>query len=413
MSRTSPLRVAVTGMGGFAASHHRALQSLEKEGLCQVVGACDPFPNSFLQEREEWRFAERGVRVFGDWQAMLELLNGEVDVLTVPAPLPLHAPIHKAAVERGVACYLEKPPTLFWRELDEMLEEEKAARFATNVGFNFIIETARQNLKQRILSGEFGKLLRVSFLGHWPRPKSYFTRSPWAGKIWLHNRLVLDSCIGNAMAHYIHNLLFWAGTRELFDWAAVAKIEAELYRAHAIESYDTVLARGILNNGVQFRIAATHACLPPQHQREEVICENAAITYVVGGEWSIEWSDGRAERIESGKADSGDLLARNFVAYFDYLRGIASRPPTTLEESKPFVHLTNLVYVAAEHIDEVEQELTIQENEWIAIGGLEKAMEEFVRRPFQYKNELKSAKAADVVKLENVLQHINDFNNHA
>jgi predicted dehydrogenase len=224
---------------------------------------------------------------------------------------------------------------------------------------------------------------------------------------------VLDSCIGNAMAHYIHNLLFWAGTRELFDWASVAEIEAELYRAHAIENYDTVLARGLLENGVQFRISATHACLPPQHQREEVICEKAAITYVVGSEWKIEWRDGRAERIEVGEADKGDLLARNFAAYFDYLRGTALRPPTTLEESKPFVHLTNLVYVAAEHIDEVEQEFTIQENEWIAIGGLEKAMEEFVRRPFGYKNELKPARAADVVKLENVLQHINDLNNHA
>jgi predicted dehydrogenase len=403
---SSPLRVAITGLGGFAASHHRALLALENAGVCQVVGACDPFPNSFLKEQKEWRFKERGVRVFGDWQAMLDMLADEVDVLTVPAPLPLHAPIHKVAVERGIACYLEKPPTLFWRELDEMLEVEKTARFATNVGFNFIIETARQNLKQRILSGEFGKLLRVSFLGHWPRPKSYFTRSPWAGKISLDGRLVLDSCIGNAMAHYIHNLLFWAGTRELFDWANVAGIEAALYRAHAIENYDTVFTRGVFENGVQFLIAATHASKPPQYHREKVICEKAAITYVAGSEWKIEWRDGRDERIEKGEADRSDLLARNFTAYFDYLCGAASRPPTTLQESKPFVHLTNLVYVAADEIETVDEEFTVREDEWIAIGGVEKMMEEFVSRPFGYKNTLKPAKAADVVKLEDILKSI-------
>lgn len=406
MTLSSPLRVAVTGLGGFAASHHRALLSLEKEGLCQVIGACDPFPNSFLQERNEWRFAERGVRVFGDWQAMLNMLADELDVLTVPAPLPLHAPIHQVAVERGIACYLEKPPTLFWRELDEMLEVEKRARFATNVGFNFIIETARQTLKQRILDGEFGKLLRVSFLGHWPRPESYFTRSPWAGKIWLHNGWVLDSCIGNAMAHYIHNLLFWAGTRELFDWASVAEIEAALYRAHAIENYDTVLTRGLFENGVQFCIASTHASRPPQYHREEVICEKALITYITGHEWKIEWRDRRVQPIETGEADKGDLLSRNFAAYFDYLRGNTSRLPTTLQESKPFVHLTNLVYVAAEQIEQIEEEVTIKEKEWVAVRGLEKKMHQFVRRPFEQKTELKSANAADVVKLEDILKAI-------
>ena len=408
MTSFPPLRVAVTGMGGFAASHHRALLSLEDAGFCRVVGACDPFPNSFLEERNEWRFAERGVRVFGDWQAMLDMLADEVDVLTVPAPLPLHAPIHKAAARRGIACYLEKPPTLFWRELDEMLEVEKAAKFSTNVGFNFIIETTRQNLKKRILDGEFGKLLRVSFLGHWPRPQSYFTRSPWAGKIWLHNRLVLDSCIGNAMAHYIHNLLFWAGTGELFDWANVAEIEAELYRAHAIENYDTVLAAGKFENGVQFRIAATHASKPPQYHWEEVKCEKATITYVAGSEWKIKWHrNARPRQAESGKADA-DLLARNFMAYFDYLRGDASRPPTTLQESKPFVHLTNLVYVSSQMIG---QSSVTYENEWAIIENVEYWMKRFLKEDYPRSNRIRNVhwnriKARDIVKLEGILKNM-------
>jgi predicted dehydrogenase len=335
---------------------------------------------------------------------MLDALSGELDVLTVPAPVPLHAPIHKAAVERDIACYLEKPPTLFWRELDEMLTVEKNAKFTTNVGFNFIVETARQNLKKRILEGEFGKLHCVSFLGHWPRPKSYFTRSPWAGKIALDGRLVLDSCIGNAMAHYIHNVLFWAGTRGLFDWASVAGIEAELYRAHDIENYDTVLTRGKFENGVEFRIAATHAAKPPQYQREEIHCEKAHLTYVPGDEWKIEWRDGRSE---TGKADRGDLLVRNFAAYFDYLNGKVPRPLTTLQYSKPFVHLTNLVYIAAQTIEQVDEEFTISHDDWVAIGGIEDRMHQFIGRPFGYKGVLKTATAADVVKLEEVLQSLN------
>jgi predicted dehydrogenase len=400
MHLSSPLRVAVIGMGGFAASHHRALLSLEEAGACRVVGTCDPFPGNFAAQQAEWRFAERGVRVFDDWQKMLVELDGELDVLTVPVPVPLHAPIHKAAVQRGIACYLEKPPTLFWRELDAMLEVEKHAKFATNVGFNFIVETARRNLKKRILTGEFGKLLRVSFLGHWPRPKSYFTRAPWAGRISLNGRLVLDSCIGNAMAHYIHNVLFWAGTRDLFDWASVAEIEAELYRAHDIENYDTVLANGRFENGVEFRIAATHAAKPPQYQREEIRCEKANITYITGGEWKIEWDDGHNE---TGEADRGDLLERNFAAYFDFLRGSAPRPLTTLEDSRPFVHLTNLLYVAAGTIVTDEEGDIERDDGWVASRDIAEIMESWLYVGRQLKD---LTLATDVVKLEEVLQTI-------
>ena len=51
--------------------------------------------------------------------------------------------MHKAIVARGLACYLEKPPTLWPDELAQMIATDADARFATNVGFNFTIEPAR------------------------------------------------------------------------------------------------------------------------------------------------------------------------------------------------------------------------------------------------------------------------------
>jgi predicted dehydrogenase len=376
---TPRLRVAIIGLGGFAASHHRALLSLEEKGICRVVATCDPAPQNFADAQTEWRFAARGVRVFDDYLKMLDALHEALDIVTVPTPVPLHAPMHQAIIERGLACYLEKPPTLDGRELDAMLEVEKRARFATQVGFNFIVETARQNLKKRILTGEFGALKRVSFLGHWPRGTEYFQRAPWAGRIRLNGRLVLDSCIGNAMAHYVHNLLFWAGTKELFDWARVEKIEAELYRAHAIENYDTVFAGGAFQNGVEFRIAASHACAQGQHHHEWIECQNASLLYFTNQRYEILWHED-PETPETGETDKGDLVARNFAAYFDYLRGAAPRPLTTLAESKPFVDLTNLVYIAAAGINQVPEKYIQRSGSTVAIEGIEKAMSDFVQR---------------------------------
>jgi hypothetical protein len=153
---------------------------------------------------------------------MLDAECGELEVVTVPTPIPLHAPMHRACVERGLACYLEKPPTLYHAELDEMLAVEARAARQTQVAFNFIVEDSRQALKRRILAGEFGRVLRAGSHGHWPRPTTYFTRSAWAGRLFLGGRPVLDSCIGNAMAHYVHSLLFWCGDSALLSWAEAA-----------------------------------------------------------------------------------------------------------------------------------------------------------------------------------------------
>ena len=166
-----PLRVAIVGMGGFARNHHDSLRTLEASGGCRVVATCDPHRTQFqfTTRQREWDFAGRGVHVYSDYITMLDSHATELDFVTIPTPIPLHAPMHRACVERNIPCYLEKPPTLFWAELDSMLEVETSASQSTQVGFNYIIEEPRRELKRRLLDGEFGRLNRAGFVGHWPR----------------------------------------------------------------------------------------------------------------------------------------------------------------------------------------------------------------------------------------------------
>ena len=44
-------------------------------------------------------------------------------------------------------------------------------------------------------------------------------------------RVVLDSCLGNALAHFVHNMLFWIGGPELLSWAQIAAVRAEVEHA--------------------------------------------------------------------------------------------------------------------------------------------------------------------------------------
>ncbi len=375
----TPLRAAIIGMGGFARHHHEALCTLENEGLVQLLATCEPQPERFALEQERWDFAARGVRVYA---AYLDMLDAhQLDFVCIPTPIPLHAPMHRACVERKMAVYLEKPPTLNYQELDAMLEVEKRARFATQVGFNFIVEEARQGFKRRLVAGEFGRLRRAVFLGHWPRSAGYFERAPWAGRLVMGDDLVLDSCAGNALAHYVHNLLFWCGSDEILSWGEVGEVEAQLYRAHAIESFDTAFARGKCGD-VEFRLAATHAGDGAVWQREWFECDDARVAYASRGGSEIHWHDGRRERGETSNTSTVGFLLQNLRHYAHYLRGERERPLTRLVDSRPFVHLNDLLFIASGEIATIPEthlrrQRTEKGEESVAIEEIEALMENF------------------------------------
>lgn len=379
----SPIRMAIIGMGGFAGSHHNAVARFEERGYVKLVCTCDPTPQAFATAQEGWRFAARGVRVFTDYRAMLAECHPELDLVVIPTPIQLHAEMHAAATSFGLPTYLEKPPTLDYVELERMIEADRRARKASLVGFNFIIEKARLSLKERLLAGEFGAIRGATLSALWPRPTSYFARNDWAGRLLIGEHVVLDSCFGNAMAHFVHNLLFWTGRPELFSWAQIAAVRAELYRAHAIEGADTFFVELDTTAGITMRFALSHACAGPSTHYEMVVCDKAVLRYTVGREIEVRWNDNRTERLEF---EPFDALAENHLDYYRYLRGETPRPATTLADSRPIVILNDLAYISSEHItpippaqisgvrDEKEQK------DYLSVAGMQTAHENFLRR---------------------------------
>ena len=251
-----PIRIGIVGMGGFAGSHHATIVRLEERAHVRLICTCDPNPERFTTEQQHWRFAERGVQVFTDHHAMLEACHHSLDMVVIPTPIQLHAEMHAAATAYGLPTYLEKPPTLDYAELRRMIVADQNARKSSLVGFNFIIEKLRLSLKERLLNREFGAIRGATLSALWPRPASYFARNGWAGRLLIDDHIVLDSCFGNAMAHFVHNLLFWTGGPELFSWAQIAAVRAELYRAHAIEGADTFFVETDTSSGITMRRSA-------------------------------------------------------------------------------------------------------------------------------------------------------------
>jgi predicted dehydrogenase len=378
-----PVRIGIIGMGGFAGSHHQTIARLEERGRAKLICTCDPHLANFASEQHTWRFHSRGVRTFTDYRAMLESCHAQLDMVVIPTPIQLHAEMHAAATAFGLPTYLEKPPTLDHAELNRMIANDARARKSSLVGFNFIIEKGRLSLKERLLAGEFGAIRGATLSALWPRPASYFSRNNWAGQLTVDNHIVLDSCFGNAMAHFVHNLLFWTGKPDLFSWAQIAAVRAELYRAHAIDGADTFFVETDTTDGVTMRFALSHACSGKCEHREMVLCDKATLRYSVGHEIEVRWNDGRVEKMSF---DTMDPLAENHLEYFRYLQGETPRPATTLADSRPFVALNDLAYIASHTITPIAPERLSrlrdekEQKDYLHVEGMHAAHENFLVR---------------------------------
>ena len=375
------VRVAIIGLGGFAQAHHRAILAMEQEGLGRLIATCDPAPDAFTEFRAQLDFDARGVRVYNDYRVLLDSHAADLDLVTIPTPIPLHAEMHRACIERRRIAYLEKPPTLDLDEFARMIEVERSAVRPTIVGFQMISDPARRHLKRRLAAGEFGRVRRVSFLGLWPRSDVYYRRNHWAGRLTLDGRLVLDSCFGNAMAHYLNNCCHWAADGASDAWQPVESIEAELYRAHPIEGADTVFARGRFEGGAELRLAMSHACDGAPQQCERIECERATIEFIRSDLIRVHRSGAEPETLTDAAPELWKCAFRDAL---NYVAGRAARPGQQLAETAPFVHLNALIYVAAGEIRTLQPPHIAASkgpngDTRVSLSGLQEAAETLVR----------------------------------
>lgn len=351
MSETAVPRVAIAGLGGFAGNHHSVIKSLEEEGLCKLTCTCDPNLEAQQDQIQKFDLIERQVRLHQDFNAMLDEEADNIDVVLLPTPIPLHAYQHQKVVELGKACYLEKPPTLWWPEFQQMLKVEANAKWQTQIGFNFVGDPFRRRLKERLLSGAFGQVQGATLFAIWPRDLAYYKRNNWAGKMEVDGKPVMDSPIGNACAHFVQDLLFLLGSGHVDAVAGVQRVCAKLYRTHPIESFDSIKLEADLGNRKWLRLAVTHTPWNQHEDREIIYCSNAKITFSSWAEASVEYTDGKIEWLESSLKNGPGPLQHNLRTYLEYVQGNRTRATTTLVDSEPFVALHNLAFLSCPNID--------------------------------------------------------------
>lgn len=247
-----PARVAIIGVSGYGSVHLQLARESRERNEVRIVAAA-----IINQAEEAANIAElraHGTEIYADYAEMLRAHAGRIDLCLIPTGIHWHARMTVAALAAGANVLVEKPLAGSLAEVAEVRRaEERTGRFVA-VGFQDFYEPGTAWLKRELERGAIGDLTAVRFLGVWPRSRSYFTRNNWAGRLRVDGQPVMDSPLNNAFAHFVMLSLHFVGADRL------SLEEAELLRAHAIESFDTAVVRSRTERGVKLWFGTSHAC---------------------------------------------------------------------------------------------------------------------------------------------------------
>ncbi len=255
------INAAIIGVSGFGRTHYEDIVREYHQKRVNIAGATIINQE---EEKDKCDFLKSiGCRLFTDYNQMLEVLRGKIDICFIPTGIALHAPMSIAAMRAGANVYVEKPLAATVQEAAAILEAERETGKFVAVGYQTMYQPETRKIKEYILSGKIGQVHTLKTYGLWPRNVEYYQRNAWAGQLKSSNAWVLDSPFNNALAHYLNLLSFYAG-ESFARPAAIAFVQAGLFRAKPIRSVDTAWIKAVTGDAKTLLFYVTHSCAEQQ-----------------------------------------------------------------------------------------------------------------------------------------------------
>ncbi len=299
----------MVGIGGYGHYYLKTLLEETPPDAVTITGAVEPFPErcpmtSILNSK--------GVPLF---RTVEEFFSSgyRADLAVIASPIHRHVPQSIIALEQGCHVLVDKPLGVTAQEVDELIAARDASGKQVLVGYQWSYSSAIQFLKRDLIAGRFGEPRRLKALCLWPRPLSYYQRNDWAGMVRdPEGTLVLDSPANNAMAHFLHNLLYLAGER-VDRSLEPASVEAELYRAYPIGNCDTTVLRAFSASGIEILFYASHSVDGAFGPVFELECSEGKITFN-GPRSQVVATDREGNRTDYGSPDADHQFLKLFEA---------------------------------------------------------------------------------------------------
>ena len=305
--------VALAGVGGYGDFYLSHLAAAGDQHQVKLVAGIDPAG----EKVPHWNaLKSQGVALFTSMEDYYA--NGpRADIMVLALPIHLHAPETIRALEHGMHVVCEKPLCATLDEARAMIAARDKAGKIVTIGYQWSFGDAVQKLKNDVIAGVLGKPRRLKCIALWPRKRSYYQRSSWAGARQTRDGAwVLDSPANNATSHYLHNIFYTLGPSTGRSARPVEAL-AELYRANPITNFDTSAARFRTEAGVEVLYYCSHAVERTVGPRFQYEFEKATVHYELDGEFRVTFADGRTASYGNPDPDSGRKLWHTAQAIVD------------------------------------------------------------------------------------------------
>lgn len=201
------IRVAVVGLGKMGLSHfalvnaHPDTETFACDASGFLVGVLDKYVPA---------------QVFKGYETLLD--EARPDAVVIATPSRLHAPMVRAALERGLHVFCEKPFCLDPADSEALAELARARGLVAQVGYHYRYVGAFRRMKQVLDSGALGRVTHVLAEAYGPvvlRPKR---------QSWRTQKSEGGGCLYDYAAHPV-NLLNWGfGLPEQVSGSVLGKV---------------------------------------------------------------------------------------------------------------------------------------------------------------------------------------------
>jgi UDP-N-acetylglucosamine 3-dehydrogenase len=145
------LRAGVIGVGAMGKNHARLYSELPGVELIGVADVNETLATSIAQSY--------GCKPFADYN---DLLNENLDVLSIVVPTTLHKKVALDAIQKGINVLVEKPIADTVENADEIIKVARQNKVKLMVGHVERFNPAIIKLKELIDSGLLGKVVSIS-----------------------------------------------------------------------------------------------------------------------------------------------------------------------------------------------------------------------------------------------------------
>ena len=191
-STTPRVTVALVGLGKMGLSH---LAMIRTHPDVELVGVCDA-TGYVLDVLGKYT----GVPIFSDFETMLG--QARPDAVIISTPSALHAPMVRAALQRDIHVFCEKPLFLDPADGLELTALAESKGLVTQVGYHNKFVGAFQEVRRLLDVGAIGQVNTVHAEAYGP-----VVLKP-AGKTWRSRRNTGGGCLYDYAAHPL-DLLTW------------------------------------------------------------------------------------------------------------------------------------------------------------------------------------------------------------